>query len=78
MIVLSESSSSCVRRTTLYGNYAYTYRGTCFVVVPPVTTGDPWKGAGKGRAEVIEGPGQDDVIVTVQEEHNDGRGPTNT
>ena len=47
--------------------------GQCAVPrVPRVVTAVPGQVRGEGGKEVVEGPGQDHVVVAVEEEHDDG------
>lgn len=41
------------------------------VRVPCIVAAVPWKFRGERRKEVVQSPGEDDVVVAVEEEHND-------
>lgn len=46
--------------------------------VPLVVAVGPGKRGGEGREEVVKGPREDDVVLAVEEEHDDGARPADT
>ena len=44
--------------------------------IPVVIAGVPRQLSGEGGEHVVEGPGEDHLVVTVHEEDNSGRTPT--
>ena len=56
-----------------FWTYSLFVEGGALVRVPVVITCFPGKFGRERREHVVEGPRQDDVVVTVEKENDDGR-----